>query len=131
MTERLTIQAISSVQPDAPQDLVHIECATDDQPAQLDVHSGALSTLMLGLRQAAQAFPRNSDDFSGQPLELTGVGLVTLEDGTVLLELVLDGSFRVVIDVPDRALPPLHECLFAMGELRSELVADQASSTQH
>jgi hypothetical protein len=118
MTERFTVQAINSVLPDAATELVHIECQTDDEQGQLDVHAGALSTLVLGLRQAAQAFSTSGTDFSGQPLELTGAGLVLLQDGTVMLELVLDGSLRVVVSVPERALPSLQECLFAMGEIR-------------
>jgi hypothetical protein len=56
MTERFTVQAVNSVQPDAASDLVRIECPTNEEDGQLDIHAGALSTLVLGLRQAAKAF---------------------------------------------------------------------------
>lgn len=118
MTERFTVQAVNSVQPDAASDLVRIECQTNEEDVQLDIHAGALSPLVLGLRQAAKAFSVGSPDLTGQPLELTGTGLVSMRDGMVLLELVLDGSLRVVVKIPDPALPALHECLFAMGEIR-------------
>jgi hypothetical protein len=59
-----------------------------------------------------------SGEYSGQSLELTGTGLVSLEDGRVMLELVFDGSLRVVANIPEPALPALRECLFAMDELR-------------
>jgi hypothetical protein len=121
MPERFTVQAINSVLPDAATDLVHIECQMDDEQGQLDVHAGALSTLVLGLRQAAEAFSVSETEFSGQPLELTGTALVSLQDGTVMLQLVLDGSLRVVVNVPDPALASLQECLFAMGEIRRPL----------
>jgi hypothetical protein len=121
MTERFTVQAINSVVPDATADLVHIECQTNEQDGQLDIHAGALSTLVLGLRQAAKALSVGSTEFMGQPLNLGGAGVVSLDDGTVLLELVLDGSLRVVINIPDSALPALHECLFVMGEIRRPL----------
>jgi hypothetical protein len=121
MTERFTVQAINSVMPDAATELVHIRCQTEDQEGQLDVCAAALSTLVLGLRQAARAFVGSEADFSGQPLELTGTGLVSLPDGSIMLEIILDGSLRVVVRVPDSALPSLHECLFVMGEISKPL----------
>jgi|RhiMethySRZTD1v2_1073278.scaffolds.fasta_scaffold33879_7 hypothetical protein len=82
MAERFTIQAINSIEPDTATDVVHVECMTNGANAEVDVHSGALSTLTLGLLQASQAFSANTEEYSGQPLELTGAGLVTLEDGS-------------------------------------------------
>jgi hypothetical protein len=114
----LTIHAINSMHTDETKDVVHIECTTDSHIADLDVHSGALSTLVLGLRQASEALLSGSGDFFGQPLELTRTGLVSLEDGRIMLELVFDGSLRVVANVPDPAIHALQECLFAMDELR-------------
>ena len=63
----------------------------------------------------------SSGESSGQPLELTGTGLVSVEDGRIMLELIFDGSIRVIANVPDRAVPVLQECLFAMDELRRPL----------
>jgi hypothetical protein len=85
------------------------------------VHAGALSTLMLGLRQVAQAFSVSSTEFSGQTLELTGAGLVSLEDRRLMLELVLDQSLRIVVNIPEEAIPTLQECLLAIGHLRGRL----------
>ena len=124
----LTIHAIHSMRTDEVNDVVHIECMTENDTADLDVHSGALSTLVLGLRQASKALMSGSGDFSGQPLELTGTGLVSLEDGRIMLELVFDGSLRVVANVPDRAVSALQECLFTMGELRQPLTEE---TTKH
>jgi hypothetical protein len=131
MPERLAVRAISSVHPDADGEVVHIEYETSDKPDQLDIHAGALSTLLLGLRQAAQAFPVSSAEFTGQPLELTGAGLVSLEDGRLMLELVLDGMLRVLVDVPDLAIVSLHECLFAMHEVRNAEAEAPTPPTHH
>ena len=116
----LTIHTITSMRTDEAKDVVHIQCTTEKDTANLDVRSGALSTLVLGLRQASEAF-MCSGESSGQPLELTGTGLVSVEDGRIMLELIFDGSIRVIANVPDRALPALQECLFAMDELRRPL----------
>jgi hypothetical protein len=105
----LTIHAINSMRTDEAKDVVHIECTTETETAGLDVHSGALSTLVLALRQASEAFLGNSGEFSGQPLELTGTGLDSLEDGSIMLELVFDRSLRVVANVPGPAIPALQE----------------------
>ena len=117
----LTIHAINSMQPDEAKDVVHIECRTEKAVAGLDVHSGALSTLVLGLRQASEAFLTTAGEFSAQPLVLTRTDLVSFADGRVMLELVFDGTLRVVADVPEAALPALQECLFAMDEVRRPL----------
>ena len=115
----LTIHTITSMRTDEAKDVVHIQCTTEKDIANLDVRSGALSTLVLGLRQASEAFM--SSESSGQPLELTGTGLVSVEDGRIMLELIFDGSIRVIANVPDRAVPALQECLFAIDELRRPL----------
>jgi hypothetical protein len=73
-----------------------------------------------GLRQADQAFPVSSAEFTGQPLELIGAGLVSLEDGRLALRPVLDGMLRVVVNVPDLAIASFNECLFAMDEVRTD-----------
>jgi hypothetical protein len=131
MAERFTIQAINSIEPDTATDVVHVECLTNGGNAEVDVHSGALSTLTLGLLQASQAFSATTEEYSGQPLELTGAGLVLLEDGRLMLELVLDGSLRVVVNVPYPAMPALQECLFAMDEIRDGQAAVSASAPHH
>ena len=115
----LTIHTITSMRTDEAEDVVHIQCTTGKDTANLDVRSGARSTLVLGLRQASEAFM--SSESSGQPLELTGTGLVSVEDGRIMLELIFDGSIRVIANVPDRAVSALQECLFAMDELRRPL----------
>jgi hypothetical protein len=51
----LTIHAINSLQPDEAKDVVRIECTSEKDIADLDVHSGPLSTLVLGLRQGSEA----------------------------------------------------------------------------
>jgi hypothetical protein len=104
---------------------------TGDDKAQLDLRSSAVGPLALGLLQAARSFSANSKEFSGQPLEMTGAGLITSEDGRVMLKLVLDGSLRVVVHIPDLAIPSLHECLFAMDEIRDGQAVVSASATQH
>jgi hypothetical protein len=123
----LTIHAINSMHTDETKDVVHIECTTDREIADLDVHSSALSALVLCLRQASEALMR-SPEFSGQPLELTGADLVSRQDGTIMLELVFDGARRVVAKVPDPAIPALQECLFAMDELRRPMTKE---TTKH
>ena len=129
MASITAIDAISTVRPDAPNDVVHVEFTSGEGLAHLNIRSGAISTLALGLRQAAQAF--QSDEFYGQPLELTGAGLISLEDGRIMLELVFDGSLRVCADVPPPAMPALQECLYALGELRDVAAREQAGATQH
>jgi hypothetical protein len=90
-----------------------------------------VTTLALGLLQAARALSTNSEEFSGRPLRLTGAGLLALQDGRLMLELVLDGSLRVIVDVPGPALPALHECFFAMDGIRRAQVAESARATHH
>lgn len=128
MADRTTIDNISAVQPDAANGVVHIECSIGSDVALLDLRADAVSTLALGLLQAGRAFKNNSEEFSGQPLALTGAAVVGLEDGRTILELVLDESLRVVVDIPDPAIPALQECLFALGELRGG-IAPRSSST--
>jgi hypothetical protein len=122
----LTIHAVKYVRADRAKDVVHIECRTETDTAALNVHSGALSALVLGLRQASEAL-RSSSEFSGQPLELTGAGLVSC-DGSIMLELVFEGALRVVANVPDPAIPILQECLFAMDEIRRPMTT---GTTKH
>ena len=127
MTRSRAIDAISAIQPDLIRDVVHIECAGGDETTHLDLRSGALGNLILGLRQAAKAFP-GSGDFEGQPLILTGTGLIAIEDGTLALELVLDGTLRVVIEIPEAGMPALQECLFAIEAIRDP---DPTGMTAH
>src|SRR5512145_2275800 len=42
---RITIEAISSIRPDAATDVVHIDCATQGEDAHLELQAGALSAL--------------------------------------------------------------------------------------
>lgn len=128
MVERIKIDAITYLHSDTDADLVHIEGATSNGAVHLELASGALSTLLLSLRQAAQAFATESADFYSQSLELTGTGLIAREDGELALKLVFDDDLLVVVDVPERAIPILQECLFAMGELRA---GAPANVTQH
>ena len=62
-------------------------------------------------------------DLAAQPLVMTGTGLLSMEDGTLALELVLDGKLRVMVVIPKVGLSPLQECLFAMEELRDPNLA--------
>jgi hypothetical protein len=131
MGDGIRIGAITGIHLDTTKDVVHIECMADEKPAHIDLPSGALSTLILGLRQVSKAFPTDPQDFSGQPLVLTGAGLIAREDGQLVLELVFDQSLRVVVDVPEAAIPPLHECLFAISELRDRPLWERSSITWH
>jgi len=131
MADRTTIETISAVHPDAANGVVHIECSTGSDLALLDLRAGAVSTLTLGLLQAGRAFKNNSEAFSGQPLALTGAAVVALEDRRTMLELVLDDSLRVVVDIPDPAIPALQECLFALGELRGETTSRASRTVKH
>ena len=132
MADPITIEAITGLRPDAANDLVHIDCATHGGDARLDLQSGALSTLMLGLRQAAVALKLDSKNvFSSQALEVTGVGLISRPDGKLGLELVLDGSLRVILLVPEGAISPLHECLFALDEYAQGQPPEPSDPTQH
>ena len=83
----------------------------------MELQAGALSALMLGLRQAAEALDPDSNEFAGQPLEITGVGLISSPtSGKRALEVILDGTLRLILIVPEAAISPLHECLSALGE---------------
>ena len=119
----LTIYAVKYMRADQAKDVVHIECKTEKATAALDVHSSALSTLVLGLRQASEAL-RNSSERPGPPLELTGAGLVACEDGSIMLELIFEGALHVVANIPDPAVSVLQECLFAMDEFRRPLTSE-------
>jgi hypothetical protein len=127
MAERIKIDAIRHLHPDTDAGLVHIEGSTSDGAVHLDLTSGALSTLVLSLRQAAQAFATESADFCSQSLELTSTGLIAREDGKLALRLVFDDDLLVVVDVPEDAIPILQECLFAMGEHRDDGVSPEVT----
>jgi hypothetical protein len=131
MADRITITGINSVRPDRRADLVQIDCTADNRPTHIGIHGGVLGTLLISLLQAAKAFPSDSDEFLSQPLQLTGVGVVSFEDGSFGLELSLDEGLRLFIAVPDDVLPALQRCVNAIGALGYAMAEGQAGATTH
>lgn len=135
MAEPLTITGVSAVRPDRERDVVHVDCSPDGpagQPASaIDIHRGALATLVLSLLQANKAFSNEADDLLAQPMQLRSVGVVSLDSGAFELELVLEENLSVVIAVPDGALETLRDCLDRISNLRDALVMEAAHATRH
>jgi hypothetical protein len=131
MTDRIVITGISAVCPDQRDDVVHIDCSADRRPLGIRLHRGVLGTLIVSLLQAAKAFPRDSDEFLSQPLQLTGVGVVSFEDGSFGLELLLDEGVRLFVAIPDDAIAALHRCVNAIGVLGQAMTMELSGTTQH
>ncbi|HET6161978.1 MAG TPA: hypothetical protein VFE34_26805 [Dongiaceae bacterium] len=128
----ITVTGISAVRPDCEHDVVHIDCSAEQHAATLDLHRGVLGTLVLSLLQAAQAFPDDeSEEYLGQPLQLTGVGVVSFEAGTFALELLLDEGLRVVVALPDGGIAAMRQCLDGIATLRHALAGEPSGMTQH
>jgi len=131
MTERIMITGISGVRPNRGRDVVDIDCSADQRSTQLALHRGVLGTLIVSLLQAARAFPADSDEFLSQPLQLTGVGVVSFEDGSFGLELLLDEGLRLFIAVPSESIAALRNGVNVIETLDSAMTDESASMTQH
>jgi len=131
MTDLVTITGISNVRPDRRRDVVHVDCSADTRAMALALHRGVLGTLIVSLLQAARAFPGESDEFLSQPLQLTGVGVVSFEDGSFGLELLLDEGLRLFIAVPSESIAALCDCASVIDTLDDAMTGQTAGMTQH
>ena len=131
MTDRITITGISGVRPKPQRDVVHVDCSADQRLMNLALHRGVLGTLIVSLLQAARAFPGDSDEFLSQPLQLTGVGVVSFEDGSFGLELLLDEGLRLFVAVPSESIAALRNCVSVVDALDNAMTDQSAGMTQH
>ena len=131
MADRITITGISGVRPDRQRDLVQIDCSAGQRPVHIDLHRGVLGTLIVSLLQSARAFPGGSEEFLSQPLQLTGVGVVSFEDGSFGLEMLLDEGLRLFVAVPDELFPLLERCVNAVGALGHAMSEERSGATTH
>ena len=131
MTERTTITGISSVRPERGRDVVRIECSAGEESLALDLHRGVLGTLIVSLLQAARALPANSEEFLSQPLQLAGVGVVSFEDGSFGLELLLDEGLRLFVAIPSESIGALRRCVDVVEALDRAMADEPAGMTQH
>ena len=131
MTDRVTITGISGVRPNRRQDVVHVDCSGEQQSMHLALHRGVIGTLIVSLLQAARAFPADSDEFLSQPLQLTGVGVVSFEDGSFGLELQLDEGLRLFVAVPSDSISALRKCVNVVDVLDDAMTDQSAGMTQH
>jgi hypothetical protein len=131
MTDRITITGISNVRPDRRRDAVHVDCSAGKRDISLALHRGVLGALIVSLLQAARAFPGDSDEFLSQPLQLTGVGVVSFEDGSFGLELLLDEGLRLFVAVPSESIETLRDCVGVIDTLDDAMTSQPAGVTQH
>jgi hypothetical protein len=131
MTDRITITGISGVRPKRHQDVVQIDCSAEQHPLHLALHRGVLGTLIASLLQAARAFPSDSEEFLSQPLQMTGVGVVSFEDGSLGLELLLDEGLHLFIAVPAEHIAALRSSVNMINALESAMTEEQSGMTQH
>jgi hypothetical protein len=131
MTDRITITGISGVRPNRQRDVVHVDCTSDQRSTHLALHRGVLGTLIVSLLQAARAFPGDSDEFLSQPLQLTGVGVVSFEDGSFGLELLLDEGLRLFVAVPSESIAALRDCVNVIDTLDNAMAEHPIGMTQH
>jgi hypothetical protein len=131
MTDRIMITGISSVRPNRHNDVVHLDCSVDQRDMHLALHRGVLGTLIVSLLQAARAFPGESDEFLSQPLQLTGVGVVSFEDGSFGLELLLDQGLRLFVAIPSESIAALRNCVNTIDDLGDAMADQPAGMTQH
>jgi hypothetical protein len=131
MTDRITITGISGVRPNRQRDVVNVDCSADQRLMNLALHRGVLGTLIVSLLQAARAFPSDSDEFLSQPLQLTGVGVVSFEDGSFGLELLLDEGLRLFVAVPSESIAALRNCVGVIDALDNAMTDQSAGMTQH
>jgi len=87
--------------------------------------------LIVSLLQAARSFPAESDEFLSQPLQLTGVGVVSFEDGSFGLELLLDEGLRLFVAIPTESIAALRECVNVIDTLDNAMTDQPAGMTQH
>jgi len=131
MTDRIVITGISGVRPRRQQDVVHVDCSSDQHSTHLALHRGVLGTLIVSLLQAARAFPSDSEEFLSQPLQLTGVGVVSFEDGSFGLELLMDEGLRLFVAVPTESIAALRDCVKVIDTLDSAMAEQPAGMTRH
>lgn len=131
MADRITVTGISGVRPDRPNDVVQIDCSAGQRPVKIELHRGVLGTLIVSLLQSARAFPSDSEEFLSQPLQLTGVGVVSFEDGSFGLEMLLDEGIRLFVAIPEDALPLLQRCVNAVGALGHAMSEERSGATTH
>jgi hypothetical protein len=131
MTDRITITGISGVRPKRHQDVVQIDCSAEQHPLRLALHRGVLGTLIASLLQAARAFPSDTEEFLSQPLQLAGVGVVSFEDGSLGLELLLDEGLHLFIAVPTEHIAALRNSVNMINALESAMTDERAGMTQH
>jgi hypothetical protein len=131
MTDRMTITGISGVRPDRRKDVVHIDCTADQRPLSFDLHCGALGTLIVSLLQAARTFPGDSDEFLSQPLQLTGIGVVSFDDGSFGLEMLLDEGLRLFIAIPEDSIGSVRKCVNVISALGNAMMLEPSGMTQH
>ena len=131
MTDRLMITGISSVRPNRQRDAVHVDCTSDQRSMHVALHRGVLGTLIVSLLQAARAFPGDSDEFLSQPLQLAGVGVVSFEDGSFGLELLLDEGLRLFVAVPSESIAALRDCVKVIDTLDNAMTEHPIGMTQH
>lgn len=131
MTDRFTITGISGVRPDRHQDVVRIDCSAEQQPLHVALHRGVLGTLIASLLQAARAFPSDSEEFLSQPLQLTGVSVVSFEDGSLGLELLLDEGLHLFISIPTESIAALRGSVNVINALESAMTEELSGMTQH
>ncbi len=131
MSDRITVTGISGVRPDRHSDVVQIDCSADQRPVKIELHRGVLGTLIVSLLQSAKAFPSDSEEFLSQPLHLTGVGVVSFEDGSFGLEILLDEGIRLFVAIPDDILAQLQRCVNAIGALGHAMSEERSGATTH
>ena len=131
MTDRIMITGISSVRSKRHRDVVHLDCSAEQHDMRLALHRGVLGTPIVSLLQAARAFPGESDEFLSQPLQLTGVGVVSFEDGTFGLELLVDDGLRLFVAVPSESIAALRDCVNVIDALDDAMTDQSAGMTQH
>jgi hypothetical protein len=131
MTDRVTITGISGVRPNRQRDVVHVDCSSEQHSLNLALHRGVLGTLIVSLLQAARAFPGDTNEFLSQPLQLTGVGVVSFEDGSFGLELLLDEGLRLFIAVPSESVAALCDSVNVIDTLDGAMTEHPAGMTQH
>ena len=131
MADRTTITGISGVRAKRHQDVVHIDFSADQRPLNVALHRGVLGTLIASLLQAARAFPSDSDEFLSQPLQLTGVGVISFEDGNFGLELLLDEGLHLFIAIPTEIVASLRDSVNVIRALDNAMAEDLSGMTQH
>ena len=131
MTDRITITGISSVRPERDRNIIRIDGSAGEGSISFDLHRGVLGTLIVSLLQAARALPGDSEEFLSQPMQLAGVGVVSFEDGSFGLEMLLDEGLRVFVAIPSESLGALRRCVDMVDALDQAMTDQSAGMTQH